>query len=284
MQECRIDERRAARNDCPFATPAKCNWESAMQKTLISLLCTIFLLCSLSANTYAALKDTIRFPSEDGLMVTADLYIEENDKSAPFIILYHQAGWSRGEYAEIAPRLNALGFNCIAVDLRSGGKINGVRNHTAHRARQKKKNTSYEHALPDMLRAIELVKKQLSSGKVILWGSSYSASLALKIAGDWPDLVDGVLAFAPGEYFNTHTKTWIQDSSTHITVPTFITSARNEKPSWSDIFDAIPSKHKTSYLPPTPGNHGSRALWKQFPDNGGYWMAVEHFLTSNFKR
>jgi len=255
-----------------------------MQKTLISIVCVIFLVCALSANTYAALVDTIRFPSEDGLMVTADLYIEQNNKSAPFIILYHQAGWSRGEYTEIAPRLNKLGFNCMAVDLRSGGMVNGVRNHTAVRAKQQQKKTSYEHALPDMLRAIELVRKQLSSGKVILWGSSYSASLVLKIAGDWPDLVDGVLAFAPGEYFNTHTKTWIQDSASHITIPAFITSARNEKPSWSEIFAAIPSKHKFSYLPTTPGNHGSRALWKQFPDNDRYWLAVEDFLSSNFKR
>ena len=96
-----------------------------MQKILISFLCIAVLVCVLPVSTYAALKDTIRFPSEDGLMVTADLYIEKNEKDAPFIILYHQAGWSRGEYAQIAPRLNALGFNCLAVDLRSGGKVNG---------------------------------------------------------------------------------------------------------------------------------------------------------------
>ena len=217
-------------------------------------------------------------------MITADLYIETNDTNAPFIILYHQAGWSRGEYVDIAPRLNALGFNCMAVDLRSGGSVNGIRNHTAARAKSRGKPTSYEHSLPDMIRAIELVKQQLSSGTIILWGSSYSASLALKIAGDRPDLVDGVLAFAPGEYFNARPKTWIQDASVHITVPAFITSARHEKPSWSDIFDAIPSKHKFFYLPPTPGNHGSRALWRQSPDSDGYWMAVETFLTGNFKR
>ncbi len=255
-----------------------------MQKILLSLTCLLLLTGIPSVYASTAIKDTIRFPSEDGLMVTADLYIEKNDKDAPFIILYHQAGWSRGEYAEIAPKLNKLGFNCLAVDLRSGDKVNGVRNHTASRAMSQNKKTSYEDSLPDMLRAIELVKKQLSTGTVILWGSSYSASLALKIAGDWPDLVDGVMAFAPGEYFKTHTKTWIQDSATHITIPTFITSARAEKPSWSDIYDAIPSKHKFSYLPPTPGNHGSRALWTQFPDNDGYWVAVENFLTENFKR
>lgn len=69
---------------------------------------------------------TITFPSKDGLTLTADLYIM-HDKSAPFIVLFHQARWSRGEYEEIAPRLNMMGFNCMAVDLRSGGQVNGVK-------------------------------------------------------------------------------------------------------------------------------------------------------------
>ena len=63
----------------------------AMQKTLISIVCAVFLVCVLSASTYAALKDTIRFPSEDGLMVTADLYIEKNDTNASFSTI-KQAG------------------------------------------------------------------------------------------------------------------------------------------------------------------------------------------------
>ena len=37
-------------------------------------------------------------------MEQADLYIA-HDASAPFILLFHQAGWSRGEYLEIAPKL-----------------------------------------------------------------------------------------------------------------------------------------------------------------------------------
>jgi len=250
------------------------------RKLIIVTTCILVLLGSAA---YAELKETIRFPSEDGLMVTADLYIKHNAKDAPFIILYHQAGWSRGEYAEIAPRLNQLGFNCMAVDLRSGGKVRGVRNHTTIRATQQQKNMSYESSLPDMLRAIEAAKKGFASGNVILWGSSYSASLALKVAGDWPDLVDGVIAFSPGEYFKTHTKDWIQSSATHITVPTFITSARGETPMWEEIFSSIPTKEKSSYVPPTKGNHGSRALWGQFPDNDGYWMAVEKFLSAHFE-
>ena len=42
----------------------------------------------------------IVFNSEDGLEITADLYLK-NDESTPFIVLCHQAGGSRGEYQEI---------------------------------------------------------------------------------------------------------------------------------------------------------------------------------------
>ncbi|WP_424352380.1 hypothetical protein, partial [Lutimonas sp.] len=68
--------------------------------------------------------ETINFKASDGVTVTADLYMPHKT-SAPFILLYHQAGYSRGEYLSIAPQLNAMGFNCLAVDQRSGDKVNG---------------------------------------------------------------------------------------------------------------------------------------------------------------
>jgi len=68
----------------------------------------------------------VEFASLDGLKVTADVYASSNDPSKPFIILCHQARWSRGEYREIAPKLNKLGFNCMAIDQRSGDSVNDV--------------------------------------------------------------------------------------------------------------------------------------------------------------
>ena len=61
-------------------------------------------------------------------------------------------------------------------------------------------------------------------------------------------------------------------------MPVFITSAKKEHAQWRGIFAAIGTKTKASYLPKTAGNHGSRALWKKFGDNAGYWTAVEAFL------
>jgi len=222
---------------------------------------------------------TITFPSKDGLVLTADLYMSHN-KSAPFIILFHQAQWSRGEYQEIAPKLNIIGFNCLAVDLRSGGEVNGVKNQSFIQAQERMIPTKYVDALPDIESAVNYALKYYAEGKVIIWGSSYSSALVLKFAGDNIDIVDAVLSFSPGEYFSSQgkSKQWIAESATNITQPVFITSARSEKLSWWGIFEAIKSEQKEYFLPTTAGNHGSRALWDKFGDSVYYWEAVENYL------
>ena len=73
-----------------------------------------------SGNNQESNVNILNFKAADNLEITADWY-SIPDSTAPIIILYHQAGWSRGEYIEIAPKLNAMGFQCLAVDQRSGG-------------------------------------------------------------------------------------------------------------------------------------------------------------------
>jgi len=229
-------------------------------------------------------QETITFQAEDQLKVTADLYMTNAD-DAPFIILFHQAGWSRGEYLEIAPKLNDLGFNCMAVDQRSGGGINDTENLTNKEAKKTSKETRYIDALPDMQAALNYVKENYSNSKIILWGSSYSSALVIKLASQNLEIVDGVLAFSPGEYFSRmgESETFIQEAAQKIVVPIFITSAKNEENQWKAIFEAISSENKTSFLPETVGNHGSRALWEKFDDNEQYWNAVKDFLNEYFQ-
>lgn len=219
-------------------------------------------------------QSTIEYPSKDGLQITADLY--EAPSTDTFILLFHQAGWSRGEYKETAPKLNAMGYSCLAIDQRSGGEINGVKNKTNERAIKAGKKTEFIDAFQDIEATVTFVKKTYQPKKIIIWGSSYSSSLVLKYAGDYPDSVDAVLSFSPGEYFGKDD--FIKKSAAQITVPSFITSAKNEEKNWSAINKAITTKTKVSYLPTTAGNHGSRALWSKFDDHDGYWTAVTSFL------
>ena len=247
-----------------------------MKSTLLSsCLLVLFVFSSVQA------KETITFPSKDGLQITADAYIGETEKNLPLIVLFHQAGWSRGEYLEIAPKLNTLGFNAIAVDLRSGKAVNGVTNQTAKKARKAGKPTRYIDALPDMEAALLYARKLAGKDtKIIAWGSSYSSALVLQLAGEKPELADAVLAFSPGEYFKKSgkPKDWISRSAKPLNIPVFITSAKPEKGRWLAIFKAIKSKKKVGFVPKTKGNHGSRVLWNKFSDSKEYWLAVTQFL------
>lgn len=241
-------------------------------KNLFTIITLLFVL-QLSA------QEKITFKSADGLVITADLYMT-NSANSPFIILFHQAGWSRGEYKEIAPKLNKLGYNCLAVDQRSGGEINGVINETHQQAKKQKLGTTYVNAEIDMISAIKYVKKKYTTAKkLIIWGSSYSSALILKISGDRND-IDAALSFAPGEYFENLGKpaNYITQSAKNITIPVFITSAKSEKKNWWSIYEVIPSIGKDYFIPETDGQHGSRALWEKFPEHKNYWKAVTAFL------
>lgn len=143
-----------------------------------------------------------------------------------------------------------------------------------------RKGTSYLDTLPDLEAAIAFARKNYARDQLIIWGSSYSASLVLYLTGTQGNLVDGVLAFAPGEYFRKEKGiTFITDSSRNIDVPVFITSAKDEKGHWWPIFNAIPPKNKTYFLPESNGVHGSRALWTSTDEHQNYWQAVKQFLS-----
>lgn len=233
--------------------------------SLLAILLISFMTSWGQKNTF----QKVTFPSTDGLMLTADLYMP-HPKTAPFIVLFHQARWSRGEYREIAPKLNEMGFNCLAMDQRSGGEVNDVKNESYALAVEKGKKTRYRDAKPDLEAAIARAKKYYADSKLIIWGSSYSSTLVLQLMSEQPEIADAGLSFAPGTYFPIQAE--------NITRPIFITSAKNEKNNWWEIYEKIPNGNKAHFLPETAGNHGSRALWSQFSDSGAYWKAVTEFL------
>ena len=245
----------------------------------------MFVLCAglcLPGAAGAAVEglETVTFEAADGLAVTADLYLAHEDPQAPLIILFHQAGWSRGEYRETAPKLNAMGFNCIAVDQRSGGEVNGVVNETARAAEDAGLATGFVDAYADMEAALMYARENHAAGPVLVLGSSYSASLVFHLAADHPEEIDALLAFSPGEYFERFGKPagWVAAAAARVRCPVFITAARDEAPRWAPIYAAIDREDKASYTPDSAGQHGSRALWERFDGHGGYWDAVSLFF------
>lgn len=240
---------------------------------LLFCLCCVFLLSAQSDPGF--LGETITFKANDGTRVTADLYMAHK-ADAPFIILYHQAGYSRGEYRSIAPMLNEMGFNCMAVDQRSGDKVNGVINETHKGAVASKLPTEYLDAIPDMEAAYLYVKYSIKPDKIILWGSSYSAAVLFYLGSVHHKNLSGILCFAPGNYFKINNKE-LKTFAARITCPVFVTSAKSEFKNWKGIYDQVRSE-KSYFLPETEGKHGSKALWNDNPSHQAYWAAVTKFL------
>ena len=219
----------------------------------------------------------IRFPARDGVKITADQYIHHKDSS--YIILCHMAKSSRGEYNEVAGRMGKLGYNCLAIDLRSGDEFNYKINETAMQARQRGLPVDYMDAEADIVDAIEFVKR-ISDKRIILVGSSYSASLALKIASE-DNIISSVVAFSPGEYFGSLIS--IQNTIAGLEIPIFITCKDSEVPYVKELVSGITSKKMITFYPKTGGKHGASSLFKDNPNNQEYWINLLSFM-QNLKR
>lgn len=219
---------------------------------------------------------TIKIKTFDGIEIKADVY-ENKDTSSPIILLFHQADFSRGEYRQIAPKLNKLGFTCISIDQRSGKEANGILNETHIQALDKNLKTEYLDALPDLKATINYTLKQYKNRKIILWGSSYSASLVFILGNEYQNNIAGIIAFSPGEYFKYNGRK-IKDYASNIKCPTFITSNIDEEKDWAEIYKKLPST-KYSYIPKSNGQHGAKALWDSNEGHEMYWKETESFLS-----
>jgi len=218
-------------------------------------------------------QEKVSFYSSDSLKITADLYL--NNYQSPFILLFHQSESSRGEYKSIAPKLQKLGYNCLAVDLRCGSKTNYIENETAQRAHERYFPSRNIDALKDMEAAIAYIRK-FNRNKVILFGSSYSASLALLIAKGLPE-IQAVIAFSPGEYFRPEIS--IKDTITGLSVPVFIASTEMEYNYVAEMLSGIDNKYKTLFKPEKGrGIHGAKALWENSQDYDACWFQLTCFF------
>jgi dienelactone hydrolase len=234
---------------------------------------------SLTPMARAASPEPVHFRASDGVTVYGAFYSAGN-LVRPLILLFHQAGSNRGEYATIAPRLVQAGFDCLAIDQCSGGRMWGRENETVEHLGR---SASYLTAERDLEAALHWARSVKRKKQVMLWGSSYSASLVFLVAARHPDEVAGVLAFSPGEYFKP--KDMVRQAAAKVHVPVYITcgtgarEAANARP----IYEAVASKNKQFYLPKA-GVHGSKTLRTDIDPAGAgrNWREVLAFLGKNF--
>jgi len=243
--------------------------------TLRNLLGLMVGLTAATAPAIGVAAEAVSFAAPDRVQVFADYYRAERD-AAPLILLFHQAGSNRGEYATIAPALVKLGFAALAVDQRSGGDAWGRANETVQHLGH---SAGFAAALPDLEAALQWAKFR-GGGKSIVWGSSYSAALVFLLAAAHQDETAALLAFSPGEFIGPAGS--IRRAASQLSLPIFVTSAKEagEIAAAKALIDAAPSTVKSQFVPRIGGVHGSSTLRADRNAKGAEenWDAVKAFL------
>ena len=225
------------------------------------------------AEKYPAVRVEIK--AKDGQPVVGNLYDVGEDR--PVILLCHQAGYNKHEYVGIAPKLNAMGFNVLAIDQRSGGPLAGYQNETAKMAEAKGIEAKMVDAEPDLEGAVDYLSNRYKR-KVTLWGSSYSSSLALFVGMNNSN-VKAVISFSPGDYFG-ETKESLAEVFKTLKKPFLVTSSKAEATSLAALLKGVSlNETQSQFIPEGNGYHGSRALWEGQKGGEEYWAAVRNFLS-----
>lgn len=242
--------------------------------TIASMKKRLLVLAALAFFSLALAQEATQFTASDGLKIYARFYPAQGRAKAT-VMAFHQASSSKGEYAQIAPRLSELGFNVLAVDQRSGGLMSGDPNETVQA--NNGKESSHIDALPDLEAAFAWVRndERTKTIKLIAWGSSYSASLVFLLAQQHPE-INAVMAFSPSDSY-LERGGLVLEAAKSLKASVFIASTSAEKYEARSIFAAVPHKNKIFFVPKGAGFHGSSALTLPISSKE-YWAATEQFL------
>lgn len=244
-----------------------------LNRSIVFILSILLVFFFSSANIIR--KNVVRFTAADGVLITADHYFVR--KNLPYILLLHQELSSRGEFDSIAEKIVKTGYNCLAVDLRTGLKYGYIENETSRSVAEGNRSSQPLDALKDISAAAEYAWN-MSGQKIILLGSGTSASLAL-IEAKTNEHVKAVIALSPGEYFRPELdmKSFLADFSKMA----FVSCSHIEYPFIAEMFSAMSDKYKTVFKPTSgAGARGSMAFYDDNPAKDEYWLSLLLFLRS----
>lgn len=197
----------------------------------------------------------------DGVAIYGTSFGAELGADAPLILLFHQGGSNgRAEYEWIAPWLASQGYRSIAWDQRSGGEnYFGGQNRTVL-GLPDGKSAGYCEAAPDLQAAVDYVIAEGFADDVVVWGSSYSAALVVRMAADNPETIAGVIAFSPPSG-GPLSECLARDRISEVTVPVFVLRSASEMGSDSSFVqrDALTAAGARFFVVEN-GVHGSSML------------------------
>lgn len=219
--------------------------------------------------------EEVSFVTDDGVTVFGDLYRAGGDDDRTLILLLHQSASNSAEYYPIAPGLVALGYHCLALDARGGGKGRGSVNRTVARLPE---HGGGPEAYHDFKAALTFVRSAGFTGKIVMWGSSYSGGRMFQLLAEQPEGVVAGLSFSPGAAFARRGPDGELSWAEQVQIPIFMTWAESELDDdrrgrfariASDrkvMFEQNGGVHASSTLHPDENSGAHREVWRAVVD------------------
>ncbi|WP_189006212.1 alpha/beta hydrolase [Deinococcus roseus] len=228
----------------------------------------------------AQAQQVISFKATDGFPVYATHYPNKTAKAV--LLMFHQSGSNKAEYAPIAPEFVKLGFAALATDQRFGGPMFGESNQTI---RANPGLYSFQQVMPDLEGAVLWARQKYPEKPIWLMGSSYTSALVFLVAARHPE-VKAVLSFSPAEYLDTDHS--VRDAAKTLkNTAVFLTGMHtsSEILACQHIYDVLPNSNKTMFIPYKLGIHAASILRPEMKQLGGteVWSAVRAFVKQHLK-
>lgn len=121
---------------------------------------------------------------------------QTSEKPKGVLLCLHELGMHAGRFEDLGTRMAAEGYSVYAMDLRGFGAWRGVGGKDA--------SMSIDRSLEDTRLVLESIRKNNPGMPVFLLGEAMGGAMALSIAAQYPQLVQGVISSAPGgDHFKT---------------------------------------------------------------------------------
>jgi alpha-beta hydrolase superfamily lysophospholipase len=176
------------------------------------------------------------------------------------LLCVHGLGLNSESYEEFGKQMQAQGIGCFAVDVRGFGtwmKLKG------------KQNCDFKSCISDVVQALNVLHTAYPRKRVFVLGESMGGAIAMRVAAEHPELVDGLISSVPsGDRFHT-TKNKLR-VALHL-----VTFRPNEE---IDV--------GTGVIEDATHNAAERAKWKDDPFNrlelsSKELMQFQHFMNQN---
>jgi len=145
-------------------------------------------------------SQTVNTTAPDGVILVGT-FLESATPNSPALLLLHQWQSDRHSYDDFAKRMQAKGFNVLAIDGRGFGE--SVKTTDGKSISPSRTDEAVKAMLGDVGAAFDFLSKQknVDPNKIGVVGASYGSSLALIYAADNPK-VAAVALLSPGlNYF-----------------------------------------------------------------------------------